>query len=235
MRAASPPFARLNWGCTVGIIESLALALGASFLSGFNLYGVAFVLGALQISGLTELPAGLQILSSPYVLTAAGALYIVEFFADKIPGFDSLWDVLHTFIRIPGGSLLAVAALEGVPSGMPPDVHFAVSLAGGGLLAALSHATKSGSRMILNTSPEPITNLLASVAEDVLVAFILVFMLFKPVAFFFLFAGLLVLTIWLMTKIVRGLKLFLARFVPSKSEAKENPSANDWALDRHGR
>jgi len=114
VRAASPPFARLNWGCTVGIIESLALALGASFLSGFNLYGVAFVLGALQISGLTELPAGLQILSSPYVLTAAGALYIVEFFADKIPGFDSLWDVLHTFIRIPGGSLLAVAALEGV-------------------------------------------------------------------------------------------------------------------------
>lgn len=232
---ASPPFARLNRGFTVGIIESLALALGASFMSGFNLYGVAFMLGALQFFGLTELPPGLQILSSPYVLTVAGALYIVEFIADKIPGFDSLWDILHTFIRIPGGSLLAVAALEGVPSGFPPDVHFAVSLAGGGLLAALSHATKSGSRMILNTSPEPITNLLASVAEDVLVAFILVFMLFKPVAFFFLFAGLVVLTIWLMTKIVRGLKLFVARFVPGKSEAKETPSASDWALDRHGR
>ena len=228
-------FRRPKWGGTVGIIETLALALGASFMSGFNLYGVAFVLGALQFFGLTELPAGLQILSSPYVLTAAGALYIVEFFADKIPGFDSLWDILHTFIRIPGGSLLAVAALEGVQSGLAPDVHFAASLAGGGLLAALSHAAKSGSRMILNTSPEPITNLLASVAEDVLVAFILVFMLFKPVAFFFLFAGLLVLTMWLMTKIARRLKLFLARFVPNKSEPKENPGASDWALDRHGR
>ncbi len=204
-------------------------------MSGFNLYGVAFVLGALQFFGLIELPAGLQLLSNPYVLTAAGALYIVEFFADKIPGFDSRWDLLHTFIRIPGGSLLAVAALEGVQSGLPSDVHFALSLAGGGLLAALSHATKSGSRMILNTSPEPITNLLASVAEDVLVAFILAFMLFKPVAFFFLFAGLLVLTIWLMTKIVRGLKLSALRFVLSKSEAKENPSTSDWALDRHGR
>ena len=103
------------------------------------------------------------------------------------------------------------------------------------MLAALSHATKSGSRMILNTSPEPITNLLASVAEDVLVAFILVFMLFKPVAFFFLFAGLLVLTIWLMTRIVRGLKLFALRFVPSKSDAKVSPNTSDWALDRHGR
>ena len=204
-------------------------------MSGFNLYGVAFVLGALQFFGLTELPAGLQVLSSPYVLTAAGALYIVEFFADKIPGFDTLWDILHTFIRIPGGSFLAVAALEGIQSGLAPDVHFAVSLAGGGVLAALSHATKSGSRMILNPSPEPITNLLASVAEDVLVAFILVFMLFKPVAFFFLFAGLLVLTIWLMTRIVRGLKLFALRFVPSKSDAKVSPNTSDWALDRHGR
>ena len=204
-------------------------------MSGFNLYGVAFVLGALQFFGLTELPAGLQVLSSPYVLTAAGALYIVEFFADKIPGFDTLWDILHTFIRIPGGSFLAVAALEGIQSGLAPDVHFAVSLAGGGVLAALSHATKSGSRMILNTSPEPITNLLASVAEDVLVAFILVFMLFKPVAFFFLFAGLLVLTIWLMTRLVRGLKLFALRFVPSKSDAKVSPNTSDWALDRHGR
>lgn len=224
-----------NWGGILGIIETLALALGASFMSGFNFYGVAFVLGALQFFGLTELPAGLQILSSPYVLTAAGALYIVEFVTDKIPGFDSLWDILHTFIRIPGGSLLAVAALEGVQSGLAPDVQFALSLAGGGLLAALSHATKSGSRMILNTSPEPITNLLASVAEDVLVAFILVFMLFKPVAFFFLFAGLLVLTIWLMTKIVGGLKLFALRFVPSKPEAKVSPNSSDWALDRHGR
>jgi hypothetical protein len=219
----------------VGIIESLALALGASLMSGFNLYGVAFVLGALQFFGLTELPASLQILSSPYVLTAAGALYIVEFFADKIPGFDSLWDILHTFIRIPGGALLAVAALEGVPSGLPPDAHFALSLAGGGLLATLSHAAKSGSRMILNTSPEPITNLLASVAEDVLVAFILVFMLFKPLAFFFLFAGLLVLIIWLMTKIVRGLKLFARRFVPTGSARKEPSSDSNWALDRHGR
>jgi hypothetical protein len=219
----------------LGVIESLALALGASFMSGFNLYGVAFVLGALQFFGLTELPEGLHVLSSPYVLTAAGALYIVEFFADKIPGFDSLWDLFHTFIRIPGGALLAIAALEGVQSNLPPGVHFALSLAGGGLLAALAHAAKSGSRMILNTSPEPITNLLASLAEDVLVAFILMFMLFKPLAFFFLFAGLLVLTIWLMTKIVRGLKLFALRFLPSRSGNHENSNASNWAMDRHGR
>ena len=221
----------------MGVIESLALALGVSFMSGFNFYGVAFMLGAVQFFGLAELPGSMQLLSSAYVLTAAGALYLMEFIADKIPGFDSRWDIIHSFIRIPGGGIFAVAALEGVALGLPTDVQFALTLAGGGLLAFISHAAKSGSRMILNTSPEPITNFLASMAEDVLVAFILLFMLFKPLAFFFLFAGVLVLVLWLITKIGRGLKLFLQRFRRRKFETKAEPSPNpsDWALDRHNR
>tara|TARA_B100000315_G_scaffold256423_1_gene302295 strand:- start:525 stop:1184 length:660 start_codon:yes stop_codon:yes gene_type:complete len=219
----------------VGIIESLAVALGASFMSGLNLYGVVLMLGGLGFFGLTELPDGLQILSSPYVLAAVGLLYAAEFIADKIPGVDSLWDILHTFVRIPGGSFLAFAALDGIQSGLTDDVHFAVSLAAGGLLAAIGHGAKSGSRMILNTSPEPITNLLASLAEDVLVAFVLMFMLFKPLAFFFIFACLLVLTIWLLTKIARGLKLFVLRFMPSGNSNQEDSDEPNWALDRHSR
>jgi len=146
------------------IVNTLSLTMGAAWASGINLYAAILVLGVLGATENIVLPAGLEVLMNPLVIGAAGVMYLVEFFADKVPGVDTGWDTLHTFIRIPAGALLAAGAVGDVN----PAVAIAAGLMGGGLAAA-SHATKAGTRVLINTSPEPFSNWTASVVEDVAV------------------------------------------------------------------
>ncbi len=145
-------------------VETIALLLGVAWASGLNLYATLLVLGVLGATDYAVLPPDLEILMDPLVLAAAGFMYCVEFFADKTPGVDTGWDVLHTFVRIPAGAVLALAAVGDVH----PGLQFAALLVGGSM-AATSHATKASSRVLINTSPEPVSNWAASFAEDALV------------------------------------------------------------------
>lgn len=182
-------------------LSAAALAGGLSWASGIRLYMTLFVAGWLGRVGWLELPPALQVLESPWVMTASGALLMVEFLADKVPGVDSAWDALHTFIRIPAGAILGAAAL-----GHAAPEWTAIAALLGGTFAAGAHATKAGSRALINTSPEPFSNWAASLAEDVSVAGALWAAFFHPwlliafLALFFLVAS------WLLPKLWRGLR-----------------------------
>jgi hypothetical protein len=184
-------------------IQSIALMLGAGWASGINLYAAMLVLGWMGMSGQVQLPPGLEILTHPLVMGAAGLMFVVEFFADKIPGVDSLWDGLHTFIRIPAGALMAAGAAQGL------DMGSAGELAGlilGGGLATTSHVSKASTRALINTSPEPISNWTASVTEDVAVAGGLWTALNHPWLFVILLILFILLVAWLLPKIWRMLR-----------------------------
>jgi hypothetical protein len=183
------------------IIATIALSLGVAWASGINLYATLFVLGWMQASGNISLPPDLQVLADPLVMTAAGFMYCVEFFADKTPGVDTGWDALHSFIRIPAGAILAAAALGEVS--LP--VQIAAAIVGGGL-AAGSHVTKAGTRILINTSPEPVTNWAASIGEDVMVIAGLWIALNHPILFLVLLAVFIAAMIWLLPRLWRALK-----------------------------
>ena len=186
-------------------LAPLATAAGLGWASGVRLYAVVFFLGLLQQFGIYTLPTELQTLGNPWVMGASGFMFAVEFFADKIPGFDSVWDAAHTFIRIPAGALLAAAAVAGGDASM----GIAAGILGGAV-AAGSHITKASTRALINTSPEPISNWTASFSEDALsigaVWMALVFPLLMLVFLIIFF----VLAIWLLPKIWRGLKRVLS-------------------------
>ena len=182
-------------------LASLATAAGLGWASGVRLYAVLFFLGLLQLFGIYTLPANLQPLGNPWVMGASGFMFAVEFFADKIPGFDSVWDAAHTFIRIPAGALLAAAAVAGGDPGM--SVAAAIL---GGTIAAGSHVTKASTRALINTSPEPLSNWTASVTEDAAsIGVAWTALMFPMVALGFLVVFF-VLAFWLLPKIWRGLK-----------------------------
>ncbi len=188
------------------ITKTLSLTMGAAWASGINLYAAILVLGILGNSGDMTLPANLQILTHPVVLIAAGFMYVVEFIADKIPGVDTGWDAVSTFIRIPAGAILAAKGVG--------DLHPAMSLAAailGGGLAGLSHSTKAGSRVLINTSPEPFTNWAASVFEDVLVVGGMWTALHHPYIFLVLLALMVFFMIWFLPKLWRGIKLVFSK------------------------
>ena len=186
-------------------LNILALALGAAWASGINLYAAVLLLGGLGTAGAIDLPADLEILSHPAVLAAAAGLYLVEFVADKVPGVDSAWDGLHSFIRIPAGALLAAGVVA--PYGREAEVVLA--LLAGGAVAAASHATKASGRVAINTSPEPFSNWIVSLLEDVLVIGGLILALFNPVWFLILFGLFILMVLWLLPKLWRLLrKLF---------------------------
>jgi len=183
------------------ITSILALTMGAAWASGINLYAAILMLGMMGITGNVDLPPGLEILQDPMVLFAAGAMYVVEFFADKIPGVDSTWDVLHTFVRIPAGAMLAAGAVGDVT----PALSLAAGLMGGGL-AATTHATKAGTRALINTSPEPFSNWTASITEDLAVFGGLWAALNHPTLFVVFMIVFILLMIWLLPKLWRGIK-----------------------------
>ena len=182
------------------IVGTLALTMGASWASGINLYAALLMLGLGGAMGNFDLPPDLEVLSNPIVIGAAGLMYLVEFFTDKIPGVDTAWDGLHTFIRIPAGAMLAAGAVGDVG----PAMEIASGILGGGM-AATSHFTKAGTRALINTSPEPFTNWGASITEDVGVFGGLWVALNHPVVFLVLLFVFLLLVIWLMPKIWRML------------------------------
>jgi len=198
------------------ITTLIALSMGVAWASGINLYATVLMLGVLNNLGHISLPPGLEIVSDPLVLMAAGFMYCVEFFADKTPGVDSGWDALHTFIRIPAGAALAAGAV----GELSPAVELAAALTGASV-AAGSHAFKAGGRVMINTSPEPLSNWAASFSEDILVIGGLWTALNHP--FWFLAALLLfiLLLIWMLPKIWRGVKRvfgFIARLFGARPQ-----------------
>ncbi len=187
-------------------VSIIALSMGAAWASGINLYATLFMLGYMGATGNITLPQELEVLTNPMVMTAAGFMYCVEFFADKIPGVDSGWDSIHTFIRIPAGAMLAASAVGDVT----PAVELSAAILGGAL-ATGSHMTKSGSRLLINTSPEPVTNWTASISEDLLVIGGLWTALNHPVLFIIGLIVFIALMIWLLPRIWRLIKRVLRR------------------------
>lgn len=183
------------------ISSLLALSMGVAWASGINLYAAVFMLGWMANTGNITLPPDLLILADPMVMIAAGFMYCVEFFADKVPGVDTGWDGLHTFIRIPAGAILAAGAVGDIGAG----AELAAALVGGSI-AAGSHALKSGSRVLINTSPEPVTNWTASIAEDVAVISGLWAALNHPLWFLLGLVLFILLLVWLLPKLWRGIK-----------------------------
>ncbi len=182
-------------------VSIIALTMGVAWASGINLYATIFMLGYLGTTGNIDLPPDLMVVTDPLVMTAAGLMYCVEFFADKTPGVDTAWDALHTFIRIPLGAVLAMGAV----GDMTPAVELAAFIVGGSLAAA-THATKTGSRIVINSSPEPVTNWTASIGEDLLVITGLWAALNHPVAFLIALVIFIALMVWLLPKIWKGIK-----------------------------
>ena len=149
----------------MGTVETLALAMGTAWTSGINLYATVAVLGLAHHAGMIDLPSELQeTVANPFVIGVASVMYLVEFFADKIPYVDNAWDSIHTFIRVPAGALLAAGAVGDTA----PALELAAML-GGGTVALVSHGTKATARLAVNTSPEPFSNWIVSIGEDLAV------------------------------------------------------------------
>lgn len=207
------------------IIQTIALTMGVAWASGINLYAAILVLGIMGSTGNIALPPDLMILSDPLIISGAGVMYIVEFFADKIPGVDNGWDTVHTFIRIPLGALLAAAAVGDAN----PSVAIAAALLGGGL-AASTHATKAGTRVLINASPEPFTNWFASLGEDAAVIAGLWAALHYPLLFVIFIIFFILLLIWLLPKIWRGVIKILIMlgniFRPKHKLTQNNEQSN---------
>lgn len=182
-------------------LSTLALIAGLGWASGVRLYAVLFFLGILHHAGVLQLPPDLVLLAHPAVMVVSGLLFITEFFADKIPGFDSLWDAAHTFIRIPGGALLAAAAVAHGDQGLA----LAAGLLGG-VFAAGAHFTKAGGRMLINASPEPFSNWAASFGEDALAIAVLWSAFKYPVLLLIGLVLFVVVVILLAPRLLRGVR-----------------------------
>ncbi|MBA2620796.1 MAG: DUF4126 domain-containing protein [Acidobacteria bacterium] len=182
-------------------LPTLSLALGSAWTSGINLYATVSVLGLLQKFGATHLPGGLGMLDNWWIIGIAGGLYAIEFFADKIPYLDSVWDVIHTFIRVPAGAVVAYAATNQMDAG----VSTAATLLGGGL-ALSSHGTKAALRAGANLSPEPVSNWILSIVEDI-VAFVGTFLaVFAPVLIAIVLIIFLIFFVWFLPKVARAMR-----------------------------
>ena len=180
----------------------LALAAALGWVSGFRLYAVVFLVGAMGAAGWMVLPAGLQVLQHPMVLAASGALLFIEFFADKIPGLDSLWDIVNSVIRVPAGAALAAGVF-----GADHTTLALVAALMGGTLAASSQAAKTTTRTAINTSPEPLSNVAASLLEDGLVVGALWLATNHPLIFgvlLFMAVVLMWIVTWLLFKFLRA-------------------------------
>lgn len=188
------------------LIEIIALSMGVAWASGINLYAVLLVLGLGSASGYVDLPEQLAIVENPAVIGAAGLMYMVEFVADKTPGVDSIWDSLHTLVRIPAGALLAAGAVGDVD----PALAMAAAIVGGGV-AASSHLTKSGSRVLINTSPEPASNWIASLAEDIAAVGAVWLALSHPWLAVLFLVLILLLTAWLLPRLLRAIRKLFSR------------------------
>lgn len=182
-------------------LSAAALASGLSWASGIRLYMTLFVAGWFGRAGWIDLPPALEVLQSPWVMAVTGSLLLVEFLTDKVPGIDSAWDAIQTFIRVPAGAVLGAAAL-----GELGAEWSAIAALLGGTFAAGAHATKAGSRALINTSPEPFSNWAASFTEDVAVLGGLWMAFFHPLVLFAFLIAFFLVALWLMPKLWRGLR-----------------------------
>jgi hypothetical protein len=180
------------------LISTIAIAMGASWVSGINLYAAVATLGLLGRFSHLQLPGELEVLTSWWVIGVAVALYVIEFVADKVPYVDSTWDVIHTFIRIPAGAVLAASAF----GDFDRSIQVLALLLGGGL-ALSSHGTKAATRAMLNASPEPVSNWVASIAEDILAVLSIIASVFVPVLIFLIVGAGLVISFLVFRKILR--------------------------------
>ena len=149
-------------GLAISPVTLTAVVITLSFAAGLNVYATVFSLGALARLHWIVLPDGLGSLSDTWIMVASGLLFLVEIFADKIPGFDLIWNALHTFIRIPVAALLAY----GVGTHLSPEMHVLITCLGAGI-AAVAHSSKTAARLAITPSPEPLSNIALSSAEDV--------------------------------------------------------------------
>jgi hypothetical protein len=187
-------------------LHTAGLAAGLAWASGIRLYLVLFVAGAMARLGYLDLPPALEVLQHPYVMAAAGTMALGELVADKIPAFDSMWDAVHTFVRIPAGAFLAAAAL-----GEADPVWVAVAGVLGGAIASGTHFTKAGSRALINASPEPVSNWIASVAEDLLAPAGFVAAVAFPLVFLVLLALFLLGAAWMLPRLARAMRRLYVR------------------------
>jgi hypothetical protein len=206
-----PGFDRLD------LWQLVALAAALGWASGIRLYAVLFIVGGLGFLEVVDLPGGLNLLSHPWVLTASGFMFFTEFFADKIPGVDTVWDVVHTFIRIPAGAALAASVF----GDSPPAATLAAAILGG-TLAAGSHFAKAGSRALINTSPEPFSNWAASFGEELAVGTLLWLAFAHPIAALIVLGVLVALMLWLIPKVWRFIRALVARVTGTPAPSRDS-------------
>lgn len=202
--------------------SAIGLALGASWASGVNLYAAVATMGLMHRFGGVELPGGLDACAHPAVIAVAVLMYCVEFFADKIPYVDSCWDVVHTFIRVPAGAVLAMSAF----SDLDPAAK-AIAFMLGGSIALTSHGTKAAARVLINASPEPVTNILASTGEDVAAFGVITLAVLHPIFAGVMVAGLLAATVYFLPKIIR---LVMRGLIAVKRKLLGEPSPGEHSI-----
>ena len=191
---------------TFDVWQLVAMAAALGWASGVRLYAVLFIVGGLGYLGWMPLPGGLGVLTHPFVLAASGFMFVVEFLADKVPGVDTVWDAVQTFVRIPAGAALAASVFG---DGSAASALAAAIL--GGTLAAGSHLTKAGARMAINTSPEPFSNWAASFGEDLAVGVVLWLAWAHPYAALAVLLVLVLAMAWLVPKLFRFVRRLFDR------------------------
>jgi hypothetical protein len=182
-------------------VSTLGAAMGSAWVSGINLYAAVATLGLLERFGFAHLPGDLGFLAKWWIIGLACGLYVIEFVADKVPAIDSAWDAVHMFIRVPAGAVLACAAF----AHFDPAIRLAALLLGGGI-ALGSHGTKAATRLGANLSPEPFSNIVLSLGEDLIAIGSSVLLAFHPIVLIPVVAVFLGAIVWLFPKIVRVLR-----------------------------
>jgi hypothetical protein len=187
------------------------LIVAVSFAAGLNVYATVATLGLLAHAGLLDLPSGLHLLTSWWVIAASGVLFAIEFFADKIPAFDLFWNALHTFVRIPVAALIAY----GATSHLSPEKQLLAALAGGAIALA-AHGGKTATRVAVTPSPEPVSNFALSAGEDALAVFLTWLASQHPIAAAGIVASFLVVIIFAVRWIVRTISRALTSSTSTK-------------------
>lgn len=199
----------------VDLLSTVSVASGMAWASGMRLYAAVFAAGLLQRFNLVELPGDLSILQNPWILGVSGLLFVVEFLADKVPVIDSAWDTVHTFIRIPAGAILAACAMG---HNANPGVLVVATLLGGAITGT-THLSKATTRAAINTSPEPVSNITASIAEDGMVGLGLGAMLATPMLFIILLVVFLLVAVLVMRFLWSFAKKVFAKIFRAKEAA----------------
>lgn len=190
----------------MNLISTLAIAMGAGWVSGINLYAAVATLGLLGRFAHLQLPGELDVLTNWWIIGLAVALYLIEFVADKVPYVDNIWDAIHTFIRVPAGAVLAATAFGDFDRG----VQVTAFLLGGGL-ALSAHGTKASARAAINLSPEPASNIVVSLTEDVIAVGSILLSVFAPIALIALIAVFLTISFFMVRRIISAMKAMMSR------------------------